>query len=79
MKLVFVHGRAQGERDRDEVRDEWLTALQSGFEAAHIEWPTVLDVWLPFYGARLDQLVGLLHSPLLVVSSRAASRWMRAP
>ena len=66
MKLVFIHGRAQGGRERDEVKAEWLDALRAGFDAARIAWPDALDVSFPFYGARLDRLVELLESPLLV-------------
>ena len=57
MRLVLVHGRAQGERTEAEIRAQWLTALQSGCAKAGIAGlPDDADVRVPFYGARLDEL-----------------------
>lgn len=61
--LVMVHGRAQGDRDEGEIRDEWLAALAEGAEAAGVPLPGNVQVALPFYGRRLDELVELAQVP----------------
>ncbi len=55
--LVMVHGRAQGERDPDVIRDEWRAALEEGAQLADVSLPPDVRVSLPFYGERLDELV----------------------
>lgn len=60
MRLLLVHGRAQGERSADEIREEWLGALGRGCDAAGIaRLPDTVDARVPFYGARLDRLTAL--------------------
>jgi pimeloyl-ACP methyl ester carboxylesterase len=61
MKLVLIHGRAQGTKTEQLLRDEWIPALLRGIELADIApLPDDLDVRMPFYGKELDKLVGTL-------------------
>jgi pimeloyl-ACP methyl ester carboxylesterase len=57
MRLVLIHGRAQGERTAEQIRAEWLGALAEGCRRAGVEplGPDA-DVQVPFYGALLDEL-----------------------
>ena len=57
MRLVLVHGRSQGRKSEEQLREEWLPALARGLAAAETELPEHVDVLLPFYGAELDRLV----------------------
>jgi hypothetical protein len=58
MRLVLVHGRAQGKKSAALLREEWVPALRAGVAAAGL--PPIadsVDVRVPFYGAVLDELV----------------------
>lgn len=57
MRLVLIHGRAQGERDEAQIRRQWLTALDVGCKTAGLDpLSKDADVRLPFYGRLLDEL-----------------------
>src|SRR6266567_1229507 len=56
MRLLLVHGRAQGGRTAKGIERAWSGALARGCSAAGVTLPTGIDVRLPFYGDRLDQL-----------------------
>lgn len=58
-KILFVHGRAQGNREQEDIRAEWIAALQEGADALGGPMPEETAITLPFYGARLDHLVEL--------------------
>jgi hypothetical protein len=56
VRILFVHGRAQGGRSAEEIREEWLAALREGLG----DRSSILDgrsIDLPFYGDELDRLV----------------------
>jgi hypothetical protein len=55
--LVFVHGRAQGGKDKDELRKEWIATWKKGLIPDHVAGVGNFDIRLPFYGDRLDELV----------------------
>lgn len=57
MRLLFVHGIAQGGKDPDTLRRVWIETLQEGFDAARLPWPRDLTIDLPHYGNVLDQFV----------------------
>ena len=63
-RILFIHGRAQGGRDPDEVRAEWTAALHAGALAAGHALPETLDIVLPFYGDTLDRLTAAYDLPL---------------
>ncbi|RZK90787.1 MAG: hypothetical protein EOO66_13410, partial [Methylobacterium sp.] len=62
-RILLVHGRAQHGRSATEIRDEWIGTLRQGLgtRAPILDGVTV-DV--PFYGDRLDELLGQLGTDL---------------
>lgn len=56
MDLVLIHGRAQGGRSTDEIRNQWIPGLEKGFAKAGLPFPKFGDIRIPFYGDKLDQL-----------------------
>ncbi len=56
-RILFVHGRSQGDRTRDEIFAEWTAALAEGAQAAGLAMPAHNTIALPFYGKDLDDLV----------------------
>ena len=54
MKLVFIHGRAQEDKDPLVLRQRWVSALQTGLATAGLELPIdERDIVFPFYGDAL--------------------------
>lgn len=66
MKLIMIHGRAQGGKDVDALKKEWLDALHYGLRRADKTLPPGTTVELPFYGDELDALVAQLNTPLAI-------------
>ncbi|MFE2124545.1 hypothetical protein ACFW9U_28335 [Rhodococcus aetherivorans] len=59
MKLVLAHGRSQGTKSEQLLREEWIPALRRGLKlAGKPPLPDDFDIRMPFYGAELDRLVG---------------------
>ena len=56
-RLLFVHGRGQGEFDARDLLDLWLQSLSIGIGPKHEGVLKDADIDLPFYGARLDELL----------------------
>jgi hypothetical protein len=57
MRLVLIHGRSQGDKSEDKLREAWLAALAVGLEAAGLEpLDSSVEVRVPFYGKLLDDL-----------------------
>ncbi|HEX7934817.1 MAG TPA: hypothetical protein VF573_17320 [Paraburkholderia sp.] len=57
MRLMFVHGIAQGGKDPGVLTSEWLGALKEGLTRAGMDLPPNVEVDFPFYADRLDQFV----------------------
>jgi hypothetical protein len=57
VRLLFVHGIAQGGRKRDDIKAEWLGALRKGLSKSNLELPANVTVDLPFYGDTLLDFV----------------------
>ncbi|GAA2583704.1 hypothetical protein GCM10010304_27560 [Streptomyces roseoviolaceus] len=55
--LVFLHGRDQHEKQPDELRRSWASGLNRGLTLASLPAIDPEDVWFPFYGTRLHNLV----------------------
>lgn len=72
MDLVLIHGRAQGGRSSDEIRDQWIPGLELGFKKAGLDRPVFSEVRTPFYGDILDELVK--HSSVVGVIERGDSQ-----
>ena len=68
MKLVFLHGRSQEDKNPHVLRDRWVGALRDGLEAAGLD--DVLDerdIVFPFYGDALRDATSTDAETLSVV------------
>jgi hypothetical protein len=65
MRLIFIHGRAQGNKDPGVLKAHWESALWNGLRAGGLDHLSNVEVAFPFYGKRLDELVEILNSPLV--------------
>jgi hypothetical protein len=72
MRILMIHGRAQGGKDRERLRREWLDALALGFRAAGRDWPEDVEFDFPYYGDDLDRMVAA--KPVLRRQPGAATR-----
>lgn len=66
MKLIMIHGRAQGGKDPAAIKKEWLDALHYGLRRADKTLPPGTPIEFPFYGDALDELVAQLNTPLAI-------------
>ena len=75
MKLIFVHGRSQGDKDPDVLKQTWEASLDEGLRNAGLPRPPGLEIALPFYGRTLDDLVKQLDAPLVAdVAEKGAAQ-----
>ncbi len=57
-KLVFIHGRAQQNKDSIALKGEWIAAFREGLAKSNLQLPIAeTDIRFPYYGDTLDQLV----------------------
>ena len=63
MRILMVHGRAQGGQLADDLQSTWTKTLQEGFGAASKSWPTAIDVDFPYYADTLDRLAAQANLP----------------
>lgn len=75
MKLIYVHGRSQQNRNAEELRLEWKQAQAEGLQRVQLPWPEQIEPVMPFYGDELDRLVQELNAPLVEdVTTRGVER-----
>jgi hypothetical protein len=56
-KLVFVHGRAQENKDPVALRKSWIHSLKSGLAKSNLSLPVAeADIRLPYYGDELAKM-----------------------
>ncbi|PFG18611.1 hypothetical protein [Serinibacter salmoneus] len=59
VSILLVHGRSRPLFGPAQMKEQWIVALRSGFEAAGLQVPFAdSDVHLPWYGDSLTHLVG---------------------
>jgi hypothetical protein len=63
MRILMVHGIAQGGRDQDELKRIWVETLQEGFDNAVKPWPKKVEFDFPYYGDLLDDFVAQASLP----------------
>jgi len=63
MRLLFVHGRSQGGKNPETLKEVWLDALEKGLDRAGLKLPTHIDVSFPYYGDRLDKFAADFELP----------------
>jgi len=64
MKLLLVHGIAQGGKNASDLQKTWIETLQKGYQAAGIDYPRSLTVEFPYYGDALDARVANSNLPM---------------
>lgn len=65
MKLIFIHGRAQGEFEAGDLKATWIKTLKEGLAKSGLELPiSEEDVIFPYYGKLLDKLVLDFNKPV---------------
>lgn len=57
MRILFIHGRAQGQKSSEMLRKEWDTVLARGLAEAGLDLPGNVARDYPFYGKTLDDFV----------------------
>ncbi len=63
MRILMIHGRAQGGKDPDNLKTEWIKTLQKGYKSAGIPFPQDVEFDFPFYGNKLDQYAAQSNLP----------------
>jgi len=63
MRILFIHGRAQGQKSSDILREEWGAALARGLVDAGLSLPAGVAFDHPFYGKTLDDFVDQAKLP----------------
>lgn len=62
MRILMIHGRAQGGKDPVALKTTWIDSLRRGFAAAEQAWPEDVAFDFPFYADTLDAIVaGSMH------------------
>lgn len=65
MKLIFIHGRAQGGKEYNALRKSWITAFKEGLKLSKLTLPiSESDIIFPFYGDKLDEFVEESKKPI---------------
>ena len=57
MRILYVHGRAQGGKSTESLKAEWGGALERGLSSSGLSLPSSISFDLPFYGDTLDDFV----------------------
>ena len=63
MRILLIHGRAQGGKDADELKDLWIRTLEEGLDAAGVSLPDGVTFDFPYYGDALDELAAQAELP----------------
>lgn len=63
MRILLIHGRAQGGKDEAELKRTWLETLQQGLDAAGERLPDDVSFDFPYYGDALDEFTAQADLP----------------
>lgn len=66
MRILMIHGRAQGGKDPAALKATWIETLRRGFAAALQAWPEDLAFDFPYYADTLDAIVADAGHPASV-------------
>jgi hypothetical protein len=66
MRILMIHGRAQGGKDPVALQASWIDSLRRGFAAAQRPWPEDVVFDFPYYADRLDAIVAGAGRPVSV-------------
>jgi hypothetical protein len=63
MRILFIHGRSQGGKNPQKLRDTWISTLKAGFEANNSTLADDIRIDFPFYGDKLDEFTSQTALP----------------
>lgn len=63
MRLLLIHGRAQGKKNSEILSKEWVAALKEGYLKNGLEFSETIAVDVPFYGKKLDEFTQQASMP----------------
>ncbi len=63
MRLLMIHGIAQGGKDWRDLRATWKSTLEQGFENAGLVFKDKVEIDFPYYGDILDAFVAKSRLP----------------
>jgi hypothetical protein len=66
MRILMIHGRAQGGKDPVALKTTWIDSLRRGFAAASHPWPEDAVFDFPYYADALDAIVAGAGRPASV-------------
>lgn len=55
MRILLIHGRSQGSKNPQTLRETWIKTLKAGFKANNSTLPDKISIDFPFYGDKLDE------------------------
>lgn len=63
MRILLIHGRSQGGKNPETLKQTWIDTLKKGFETAGDSIPDDVAFDFPFYGDKLDELTAQADLP----------------
>lgn len=63
MRILFVHGIAQGGKDPVALKRVWIETLNKGLSASGLQLPRDVSFDFPFYGDKLDEYKNAANLP----------------
>jgi hypothetical protein len=63
MRILFVHGRSQGGKNPQALKQTWINTLKAGFKANNSTLPGNIGIDFPFYGDELDKFTAQAALP----------------
>ena len=75
-RLVFIHGRAQEDKDPQGLKDSWIESLRKGLAKSNLQLPIAVDeIRFPYYGQALaDRVAGKPSDQVASVIMRGAAK-----
>ena len=63
MRILFIHGRSQGGKNPQTLRENWIETLKAGFKKNNCTLPDDIGIDFPFYGDKLDEFTAQAALP----------------
>lgn len=64
MRILMIHGRSQGGKNPEDLKEIWINTLKEGFQNANLVFPENLSIDFPFYGDILDKFTEQTKLPI---------------
>jgi len=63
MRILCIHGRSQGGKSPQVLREVWIATLKAGFKSNSDTFPDDVKIDFPFYGDKLDEFTAQAALP----------------